>query len=70
MDDVSASAAAHGKKHRLLDSVPEDRLADAIDMLRQWASRRLPPARLITHQGRLQVAPHPAESLAEDASAS
>lgn len=24
--------------HRLLDEVPEDRLADAIDMLRQWAS--------------------------------
>jgi hypothetical protein len=24
--------------HRLLDAVPEDRLTDAIDMLRQWAS--------------------------------
>ena len=23
--------------HRLLDAVPEDRLTDAIDMLRQWA---------------------------------
>jgi hypothetical protein len=24
--------------HRLLDAVPEDRLTDAIDMLRQWTS--------------------------------
>jgi hypothetical protein len=24
--------------HRLLDAVPEDRLTDAVDMLRQWAS--------------------------------
>lgn len=24
--------------HKLLDAVPEDRLTDAIDMLRQWAS--------------------------------
>jgi hypothetical protein len=24
--------------HQLLDAVPEDRLTDAIDMLRQWAS--------------------------------
>jgi hypothetical protein len=24
--------------HRLLDAVPEDRLADAIDILRQWTS--------------------------------
>jgi hypothetical protein len=24
--------------HRLLDAVPEDRLTDAIDLLRQWAS--------------------------------
>jgi hypothetical protein len=24
--------------HSLLDAVPEDRLTDAIDMLRQWAS--------------------------------
>lgn len=23
--------------HRLLDEVPEDRLTDAVDMLRQWA---------------------------------
>jgi hypothetical protein len=23
--------------HRLLDAVPEDRLTDAVDMLRQWA---------------------------------
>lgn len=24
--------------HKLLDAVPDDRLTDAIDMLRQWAS--------------------------------
>jgi hypothetical protein len=24
--------------HRLLDAVPEERLTDAVDMLRQWAS--------------------------------
>jgi hypothetical protein len=24
--------------HRLVDAVPEDRLADAVEMLRQWAS--------------------------------
>jgi hypothetical protein len=24
--------------HQLLDAVPEDRLTDAVDMLRQWAS--------------------------------
>jgi hypothetical protein len=29
----------HGRgAHRLLDALPEDRLTDAIDMLRQWAS--------------------------------
>lgn len=27
--------------HRLLDAVPEDRLTDAVDMLRQWASPEL-----------------------------
>jgi hypothetical protein len=25
--------------HRLLDEVPEDRLADALEVLRQWASQ-------------------------------
>jgi hypothetical protein len=28
----------YGEAHRLVDAVPEDRLADAVEMLRQWAS--------------------------------
>jgi hypothetical protein len=29
---------AREEAHRLLDEVPEDHLADAVDMLRRWAS--------------------------------
>lgn len=32
------SMTVREEAHRLLDAVPEDRLTDAIDMLRQWAS--------------------------------
>lgn len=34
----SGPVTAREEAHRLLDEVPEDRLTDAIDMLRQWAS--------------------------------
>lgn len=29
---------AREEAHRLLDAVPEERLTDAVDMLRQWAT--------------------------------
>jgi hypothetical protein len=34
----TGSMSAREEAHRLLDEVPEDRLTDTIDMLRQWAS--------------------------------
>lgn len=34
----TGSMTTREEAHRLLDEVPEDRLTDAIDMLRQWAS--------------------------------
>lgn len=36
--DYTGSMTAREEAHQLLDAVPEERLTDAIDMLRQWAS--------------------------------